>query len=117
MKQYFKETEFMMGSKVVYDKVNPTMPIVINTIRHVIGKPLIITSSFRDEEYNEQVGGTPGSLHLTGDALDFGIGHLSGEEIYKIIKICVSMNISFGINWKKGFMHIDCRETPKTFKY
>lgn len=117
MKTYFKNTEFKMGNEVVYDKVNPTMPIVINIIRHIIGKPLIITSSFRDEEYNASVGGKPNSLHLTGDALDFGIGHLTGEEIYQIIKICVSMDISFGINWKKGFMHIDCRKTPKTFKY
>lgn len=117
MKEYFKDTEFKMGDVVVYDKVNPLLPILINLIRHVLGTPLIITSSYRDEVYNKKVGGTPNSLHITGDALDFGIAHLSGEQVYQIVKICVSMDISFGINWKKGFMHIDCRKTPKTFKY
>lgn len=118
MKQYFSEKEFMMGGKVpVYNKMHPTILIFINTARHFIGKPMYITSSYRDEAYNASVGGAPKSMHITGKAVDISIRNLTGEDVYKLVKLACSMDITWAINWDKQFIHLDCRDVPTTFKY
>ena len=119
MKIYFEENEFMMGGKEpVYDKMNEDILQALNIIRHKISKPLVLTSTYRSEEYNKSVGGAKHSQHVLGNAADISIENLDGHDVYLIIKILISLDLSFGINWNKKFIHMDCRSgNPITFKY
>jgi len=44
---------------------------VLNKLRSDLGVPIVITSSYRDPDYNACVGGVPGSEHTKALALDF----------------------------------------------
>lgn len=45
--------------------------MVLDAFRDFINKPIIITSTYRDENHNKIVGGSPTSQHLVGCAIDF----------------------------------------------
>lgn len=83
--------------------------ILINKLRKMYGKPLIINSAFRDAEHNTKVGGSPNSQHKFGTAVDIRIAnHDEGRAIEEIAK---SLDFK-GIGRYKTFIHIDTRETP-----
>jgi hypothetical protein len=50
--------------------------------RDRIGRPFHITSWYRPPEINRQVGGASESRHIVGDAIDFYVDGLTGDQIY-----------------------------------
>lgn len=50
--------------------------------RDRIGRPFRITSWYRPPDINRQVGGASNSRHIVGDAIDFYVEGLSGDQIY-----------------------------------
>jgi hypothetical protein len=50
--------------------------------RDRIGRPFHITSWFRPPEINRQVGGAAFSRHIVGDAIDFYVDGLTGDQLY-----------------------------------
>ena len=50
--------------------------------RDRIGRPFRITSWYRPADINRQVGGASNSRHIVGDAIDFYVDGLSGDQIY-----------------------------------
>jgi hypothetical protein len=60
----------------------------VQQIRSGLGRPLIISSSFRSPEHNRDVGGASFSRHLYGDAVDIDVdqsssnANLRGQEIF-----------------------------------
>lgn len=52
----------------------------LETVRSIVGYPLIITSAYRCAKVNKLVGGVSNSLHLTGRACDIAINHLSKSD-------------------------------------
>ncbi len=50
--------------------------------RDRIGRPFRITSWYRPPDINRQVGGASNSRHIVGDAIDFYVDGLSGDQIY-----------------------------------
>ncbi|MEM9266108.1 MAG: D-Ala-D-Ala carboxypeptidase family metallohydrolase [Cyanobacteria bacterium P01_F01_bin.13] len=50
--------------------------------RDRIGRPFRITSWYRPADINRQVGGASNSRHIVGDAIDFYVDGLSGNQIY-----------------------------------
>ena len=56
--------------------------MVLQPLRNLYGKPIIITSGYRCQELNKLVGGVPNSYHTFGNAADI---HVSGEEEAKVI--------------------------------
>ena len=50
--------------------------------RDRIGRPFHITSWYRPPDINRQVGGASNSRHIVGDAIDFYVDGLTGDQIY-----------------------------------
>ncbi|AFY36611.1 Peptidase M15A [[Leptolyngbya] sp. PCC 7376] len=50
--------------------------------RDRLGRPMIVTSWYRPPAINRAVGGATNSRHIVGDAIDFVVSGLSGNQIY-----------------------------------
>lgn len=59
---------------------------LLEQIRTLVGKPVIITSGYRCEELNRKVGGSPTSQHRYGQAADIRVKGISPKTLYLIIK-------------------------------
>jgi uncharacterized protein YcbK (DUF882 family) len=76
----------------------------LNSIRSTIGRPLIVTSGFRTEEHNAEVGGVDSSAHTGGYAVD--IACRDSRLRFLIIQAALNVGIS-RIGIAKSFVHLD----------
>ena len=73
----------------VLNNINALVNNVLDPLRAMIGRPIIITSGYRSKRVNELIGGTKTSQHLSGKAADI---HVQGyapqqmEIIYRAIQ-------------------------------
>lgn len=58
----------------------------LQPIRDKLGKPMIITSGYRNTEVNKLVGGATNSQHLKGQAADFIVSGVPTAETVNFIK-------------------------------
>lgn len=98
-----KDLNYEEGLKVK-DKMLKLAEFAEN-VRSVLGCPLIITSAFRCEKVNAEVGGSPTSQHRFAEAIDFIPKNMSAFEAFT--KIMVS-GIAYGqlILEKRGIGYI-----------
>lgn len=81
---------------------------VLEPIREIIGKPMVITSGFRNQQNNFLVGGVRTSQHLKGEAADFYVKDLSSVRILRTI-LESDMKIPFDqliCYQAKNFIHV-----------
>lgn len=110
---------FCVGEVMQYDKRRmPTagsgdearilrMAQELDKVRKAWGGPLAVTSWYRPEPINQQVGGVPGSRHITGEAVDvYPVGR-SLESFYQWIRVRWSGGLGDGRS--RGFLHLDIR--------
>jgi len=107
--QYFKEKEFTMGGEPCFDKMNPVLLKELDCLREYVGKSFIITSSYRDKEYNKKVNGHKNSQHILGNAVDLSTEHFKGKHKARLVSMALNSGLSVGVS--KNFIHIDCRNT------
>ena len=82
-----------------------------DAIRSAWSGPLGVTSGYRPEPINSQVGGVPGSYHVKGMALDI---YPVGESLQKFHQWLVQRwSGGYGDGRPKGFIHIDTRNGGK----
>jgi len=91
----------------LWENIIPTLR-VLDKVRELIGSPIIVNSTYRDKEYNSRVGGEPNSLHLSFNAIDFSVKHISLYSIYKYILKMPDAN-SMGLGIYNTFIHADTR--------
>lgn len=111
--RYFSEADFREDGRDVSDRMNADFLIKLDTCRHLCGFPFIVTSSWRSPEKNRRVGGSPGSMHMKGRAVD--IRCTDGAQRWQIVKAAVSLGLSVGI--MQNAVHLDDREGPIVFHY
>jgi hypothetical protein len=76
-------------------------------VREAWGRPLGVTSFYRPEPINGQVGGVPGSKHVTGEAFDIYPVDRSLESFYQWIRTRWTGGLGDGRS--RGFVHLDTR--------
>lgn len=76
-------------------------------VRVAWGGPLGVTSFYRPEPINGQVGGVPGSRHTTGEAFDVYPVDRSLESFYEWVR--VRWTGGLGDGRPRGFIHLDTR--------
>lgn len=87
--------------------VVPSFISRLQTLRHILGKPIRITSGFRTPEYNERVGGAKDSAHVKGRAADIAV---SGSDAFVLVRYAIGVGFT-GIGVKQHgadrFVHVD----------
>jgi len=92
------------------DNMNKDFVIRLEKARKIAGIPFVITSGYRNKEHNRREGGTEDSAHLTGYAVD--IRATNSRERFLILSALFSVRFNrIGINFKKGFIHVDSDPT------
>jgi len=69
------------------------------------GRPVIVNSGYRCEEYNKKAGGVPRSYHLSGMAADIRIPGAAPEEVLKHAYAAGFL----GLGLYDTFCHLDIR--------
>lgn len=101
----FHLSEFVCkdGSEKV--KIDHQLIYRLQLLRDKIGKPVRITSGYRTEQWNKDVGGVPSSQHLLGKAADIQVDGITPENL-----AAVAADVGFdGIGIYKNFLHVDVR--------
>ena len=112
--RFFKEEEFMcpccgkmaMNKELIYR---------LEALRGLVNKPIIVTSGYRCEKHNLDVGGSKNSFHLRGEAVDIKCIDSLDRFLHLRYAFICGFN---GIGISKNFLHLDIRdEIPVTFLY
>ena len=77
---------------------------VLQPLRDIYGKPIIVNSGYRSERVNKAVGGVPTSQHRKGEAADITAG--SKEENKKLFDILKTMEFDQLITYDYRFLHV-----------
>ena len=79
----------------VLTNINTLVNKVLDPLRAMIGRPIIITSGYRSRQINELVGGSKTSQHLTGKAADFHVQGYTPQQmdvVYQTIQMCLDFD-------------------------
>lgn len=84
---------------------------LLEQIRKVIGKPIIINSGYRSRLVNEAVGSTERSQHRIGCAADFRVNGMTPDEICKAI---IASDIQYDqlIREYDSWVHVSISNNP-----
>jgi uncharacterized protein YcbK (DUF882 family) len=93
---------------------NPSFWSKIQALRDMLGIPFIVNSAYRCRIYNDAIGGSKGSRHLYGDAVDISTLGWTGNQKHQLIELACSLSMSIGVY--SDFIHLDLRPmTPILF--
>ncbi len=126
----FTEEEILNGYPLrnipsgLIENIAPTLKL-LQLIRTDIGKPIIVHSTYRDKNHNEEVGGKPSSLHLSYNAIDFAPVETSFSQLeaiyHSVLRGKYAFDFTFhgkpfkmnnligGVGLYDTFIHIDTR--------
>ena len=85
----------------------------LQAMREAIGKPIHITSAYRNPEHNEAVGGADESRHMDGCAVDIAVIGMSGAELADWGRRFGFNGIGIASTW----CHLDVRDKPAEWRY
>lgn len=100
----FKVKEFKCKDGTNGILIDYELVCLLQYIRDIVKKPLIINSGYRTASYNKKVGGAKNSYHIKGRAFD-----VSGADVSYLCNIAYSIGIK-GIIKYNTFVHIDSRD-------
>ena len=88
----------------------------LEALRHEFNEPMIVSSGYRHESYNQVIGGAKNSPHLYGKAVDVVI---SGKSAYRLMKLAIQHGFTgIGVSQRgpheKRLLHIDTMENSDT---
>lgn len=114
----FSLNEFLVTStgianiptKEVIENLRKLCVNVLQPLRDMYGKPIIITSGYRSPKVNKAVGGSKTSGHMLGTSADITAGH---RHLNKNLYILIRDNFEFRqlINeYDYSWVHVEYRE-------
>ena len=83
---------------------------ILDAIREEIKSPVIVTSGYRCQEHNLEIGGAPQSKHILGIASDIVAPKLTVKELYIVAERILGNRGGLGYYPARGFVHIDTRK-------
>lgn len=87
-----------------------TFMVILERFRMLYGKPIVVYSGYRQEDYNKKVGGDPKSAHKIGCAIDWHNNKFAAEK--EIItsfwkSVLYEAGVVGAINWYTGGCHLE----------
>jgi len=83
---------------------------LLERVRARVGRPIRITSWYRDWNYNQAAGGAARSLHITGTAADVQVAGVSPREVARLVYEDAEAALT-GVGVYGSFTHVDLRGT------
>ena len=127
--EFFTLQEFIKSSTAARLKIDNTptneilrnlqfgVSMVLDPLRRIHQKPIIITSGFRCEKLNKAVGGVANSWHTKGNAADIHIkDENEAREIFNILKTIPTVDTAlFEHSRTSQWIHVqwDMTKTPR----
>jgi len=105
--RYFTQKEFKCQERDCFDKMNKSLIDMLDVARELAGVPFKITSSWRSPEWNAEIGGSPNSAHLRGNAVDIACDSSCNRMVIVDALIIAGFN-RIGVG--KTFIHVDIDE-------
>ena len=91
--------------------------MVLQPLRNIYGKPIVITSGYRCAALNKLVGGVANSYHLQGNAADIRVHSLDeAKELFDILKKNPSVDVAlFEHSNSSCWLHVqwNMQHTPR----
>jgi len=87
---------------------------LLQPLRNAYGKPIRISSGYREPELNRLVGGSPTSQHLTGEAADCVV-----DDPEHLLVVLLENKIPFDqaiLYRKRGFLHLSLKKKGRNRK-
>jgi len=107
-----KEFECQCGCGKTIDNIE--LLDVLEDIRFHFNKPITITSGYRCEKHNREVGGSINSKHMEGIACDFKVRDVKSKEVVSYLNLLYPNKYGIGIysrNNSTDRTHLDIRPT------
>lgn len=80
---------------------------ILEQVRQHFGRPVIITSGYRNKAHNLKVGGVTDSMHKLGMAADFRVMGTEATEVYDYLN--QQYPYTLGIGKYPNWVHLDTR--------
>lgn len=100
--EHFNDAELSSNRPVPLHKVENILPTAkfLDNIRRAIDTPIIIRSGYRDPEANRGVGGSPRSMHMEFNALDFKPSGFGSRQLAELVVDIINGKYSIAVYWK-----------------
>ena len=108
--EHFNDIESRCRCGCGQNIVIPELVSVLEAIRMLSGRPVIIHCWNRCANHNERVGGVPNSQHITGMAADFHIRNMSIKELHEFILNMHEDKIIPHVGFYDWGCHVDIRD-------
>lgn len=89
-------------------KTDLALVILLELIRERFKAPVIITSGYRCETHNANVGGAPKSKHVQGIAADIKVKGVEPKEVYDYLDNLFPNSLGLGLY--STWVHVDTRD-------
>ncbi len=119
LSENFRVSEFLCKGAgcCASGKIDEELVQILQKIRTHFGKPVHISSAYRCETWNKQVGGVSGSYHRYGQAADIKVEDVAPAEVAKYAESIGVKGIGLYETDADGyFVHVDTRQ-KKSFWY
>jgi len=93
-------------------RLHPELVKKLEAIRQYLDMPIIVTSGYRCEKHNKEVGGVQRSLHLVGQAADVAIP-ASGQKNFIAIAKKIGFDQALAYP-SRNFVHLGIFDAPAT---
>lgn len=108
---HFKRSELVCKCGCDLENMNSEFMAMLEQMRILVDRPLLISSGFRCKQHNAKVGGVKNSYHTQGRAVD--LAYQGSEERYELVGTAIRLGFC-GVGIDKNFIHVDNRKaSPK----
>lgn len=104
---HFKDAEFKC-KHCGEVKLDQHLIAVLELLRLRFCKPIIITSGYRCEIHNNNIGGAPKSKHIDGIAVDIKVKGISPSLVFDFLDD--TFPNCYGVGLYSSWVHIDVRQ-------
>lgn len=100
---HFRLVEFSCNDGTDIVLIHDALPILLERIRKVTGKPVHINSAYRTPSHNRRIGGVRQSRHTYGYAADITVRDMAASEVATV----ANRFAPGGLGRYDAFTHID----------